>query len=66
MADALTWTYYLLSQNKEVEAKLHSEVDLIPRKGANTACANAGNRTNLCRVDAALSSCMSGRTPSHP
>jgi cytochrome P450 len=26
-ANALTWTWYLLSQNPEVEAKLHSEID---------------------------------------
>jgi cytochrome P450 len=26
-ANALTWTWYLLSQNQEVEAKLHQEID---------------------------------------
>jgi cytochrome P450 len=28
-ANALTWTFYLLAQNPEAEAKLHAEVDLI-------------------------------------
>jgi cytochrome P450 len=28
-ANALTWTWYLLSQNPEVEAKLHQEIDRV-------------------------------------
>jgi cytochrome P450 len=28
-ANALTWTWYLLSQNPEVEAKLHAEIDSL-------------------------------------
>ena len=28
-ANALTWTWYLLSQNPEVEAKLHDEIDRV-------------------------------------
>lgn len=28
-ANALTWTWYLLSQNPEVEAKLHEEIDRV-------------------------------------
>jgi cytochrome P450 len=28
-ANALTWTWYLLSQNPEVEARLHAEVDVL-------------------------------------
>ncbi len=28
-ANALTWTWYLLSQNPEVEAKLHAEIDEV-------------------------------------
>lgn len=28
-ANALTWTWYLLSQNPEVESKLHSEIDEV-------------------------------------
>src|ERR1041384_3953426 len=28
-ANALTWTWYLLSQNAEVEAKLHREIDSV-------------------------------------
>jgi cytochrome P450 len=26
-ANALTWTFYLLSQNTKIEAKLHEELD---------------------------------------
>ncbi len=29
VANALTWTWYLLSQNPEAEAKLHAEVDAV-------------------------------------
>jgi cytochrome P450 len=29
VANALTWTWYLLSQNPEVEAKLHAELDAV-------------------------------------
>ncbi|RSL14756.1 cytochrome P450 [Edaphobacter aggregans] len=29
VANALTWTWYLLSQNSEVEAKLHAELDAV-------------------------------------
>ena len=32
-ANALTWTWYLLSQNPTVEKKMHSEVDAIVGKG---------------------------------
>src|SRR5947209_19455599 len=28
-ANALTWTWYLLSQHEEVEAKLHEEIDAV-------------------------------------
>ena len=28
-ANALTWTWYLLSQHRDVEAKLHAELDLV-------------------------------------
>jgi cytochrome P450 len=30
-ANALTWTWYLLSQNPEIEAQFHAEVDRFPR-----------------------------------
>jgi len=29
VANALTWTFYLLSQSKEIEGKLHNEVDSV-------------------------------------
>jgi cytochrome P450 len=35
VANALTWTWYLLSQNPEVEAKLHVELDAVLGTGSN-------------------------------
>lgn len=34
VANALTWTWYLLSQNPEVEARLHAELDAVLGMGA--------------------------------
>ncbi len=34
-ANALTWTWYLLSQNPEAEAKLHAELDAVLSTGGN-------------------------------
>ena len=34
VANALTWTWYLLSQNPEVETKLHAELDAVLGTGA--------------------------------
>jgi cytochrome P450 len=34
VANALTWTWYLLSQNPEVEAKLHAELDAVLGTGS--------------------------------
>ncbi|MDQ3811021.1 MAG: cytochrome P450 [Chloroflexota bacterium] len=36
-ADALTWTWYLLSQHPDVEAMLHAEVDTVLRNRLPTA-----------------------------
>ena len=36
-ANALTWTWYLLSQHPEVEARLHAEVDEVLKGGLPTA-----------------------------
>jgi cytochrome P450 len=36
-ANALTWTWYLLSQNPEVEAKLHREIDSVLEGRSPTA-----------------------------
>jgi cytochrome P450 len=42
VANGLTWTWYLLSQNPEVEAKLHAELDAVlgtgPSSQPNTGC----------------------------
>jgi cytochrome P450 len=35
VANALTWTWYLLSQNPEVETKLHAELDTVLGTGPN-------------------------------
>jgi cytochrome P450 len=35
VANGLTWTWYLLSQNPDVEAKLHAELDAILGTGPN-------------------------------
>jgi cytochrome P450 len=35
VANGLTWTWYLLSQNPEVEAKLHAELDSVLGTGNN-------------------------------
>jgi cytochrome P450 len=42
VANALTWTWYLLSQNPEVEAKLHAELDAVLGIGIGT-----GNQQRL-------------------
>jgi cytochrome P450 len=36
-ANALTWTWYLISQHPEVEARLHEEIDLVLQDGIPTA-----------------------------
>jgi cytochrome P450 len=33
-ASGLNWTWYLLSQNPEAEAKLHAEIDAVPEQSA--------------------------------
>ncbi len=33
-ASGLNWTWYLLSQNPEAEAKLHAEIDAVPEQAA--------------------------------
>ncbi|MCU1250369.1 MAG: cytochrome, partial [Edaphobacter sp.] len=40
VANALTWTWYLLSQNPEVEAKLHAELDAVLGTGTGTGIGN--------------------------
>jgi cytochrome P450 len=37
VANALTWTWYLLSQNPEVEARLHAELDRVLGTGNSSA-----------------------------
>jgi cytochrome P450 len=40
-ANALTWTFYLLSQNRNVETKLHDEINSVLGDGSGN---NVGNR----------------------
>mgnify|MGYP006199792507 CR=1 FL=1 len=37
-ANALTWTWYLLSQNPAVEARFHEEIDSLVPSGAIGCC----------------------------
>jgi cytochrome P450 len=44
VANGLTWTWYLLSQNPEVEAKLHVELDtVLSVSAAKTGCPMSGS-----------------------
>jgi cytochrome P450 len=59
VANALTWTWYLLSQNPEVEARLHAELDAVlglgtesgaPRPDSGTWVGPPQNRPRTCRL----------------
>jgi len=47
VANGLTWTWYLLSQNPEVEARLHAELDEVLGTGANRRQATLADYPNL-------------------
>jgi cytochrome P450 len=47
VANALTWTWYLLSQNPEAEAKLHSELDEVLRTGTEAHLPTLADYPNL-------------------
>ena len=62
VANALTWTWYLLSQNPEAEAKLHAELDAVLGTGADRQQPSLENygalrlyRAGLCRGHAPVS-----------
>lgn len=44
-ANALTWTFYLLSQNPDVERRLHEELDSVLSSSNNISINNDGART---------------------
>ena len=44
-ANALTWTWYLLSQNPSAEAKLHAELDAVLATGGNASVNERANVT---------------------
>ena len=45
-ANALTWTWYLLSQNPAAEAKLHAELDAVLATGGNASVNERANVTH--------------------
>ena len=47
VANALTWTWYLLSQNPEVESKLHAELDHRARQPEHTRLPTLADYPNL-------------------
>ena len=47
VANGLTWTWYLLSQNPEVEAKLHAELDAVLGTGASRRPATLADYPSL-------------------
>jgi cytochrome P450 len=47
VANALTWTWYLLSQNSEVELKLHAELDAILGTGTEARLPTLADYPNL-------------------
>ncbi len=63
-ASALNWTWYLLSQHPEVEAKLHAELDADPRRKPRRASTQmealavhaSGGRRSAAPVSARLDS----------
>ena len=72
VANALTWTWYLLAQNPPAEARFHAEIDEVLGGGndADAACRrgsapSALHRDGLFRSDAALSACMGDGTRIH-
>ena len=73
VANALTWTWYLLSQNPAVEARFHAEVDEVlgrEERWRTSACgrgsrSSALHRDGLFRGDEALSACLGDGTRIH-
>jgi len=47
VANALTWTWYLLSQNPEAEARLHAELDAVLGTGADRRLPTIENYSTL-------------------
>jgi cytochrome P450 len=58
VANALTWTWYLLSQNPDAEAKLHRELDSVLGRGANARLATVEDLPNLRYTEMVVSESM--------
>lgn len=57
-ANALAWTWYLLSQNPEAEAKLHAELDEVLGTGAGARLPTLGDYPSLRYTEQVLSESM--------
>ena len=60
-ANALTWTWYLLSQHPDIEARMHAEIDSVLKGNLPTAEDVARLQVygdGLCRSDAIVSACV--------
>ena len=65
-ANALTWTWYLLSESPEVEARLHEEIDRVlqrPAADGRRPSARCRTRAGRHRVDAPLPAGVDDRPP---
>jgi cytochrome P450 len=58
VANALTWTWYLLSQNPEAEAKLHAELDAVLGTGAETRLPTLADYPTLCYTEQVFAESM--------
>jgi cytochrome P450 len=58
VANALTWTWYLLSQNPEVEAKLHAELDAVLGTGDQQRLPTLADYPNLSYTEQVFAESM--------
>lgn len=58
VANALTWTWYLLSQNPDVESKLHAELDHVLGKTGDTRLPTLADYPNLHYTEQVFSEAM--------
>jgi cytochrome P450 len=58
VANALTWTWYLLSQHPEVEAKLHAELDTVLGVGSEARLPTLADYPNLSYTEQVFAESM--------